>query len=113
MKLVLAVQQNTKPNPLFSVAYLAGMIALLYFLMIRPQKKQRKEMEETKNSLKIGDTVVTRSGVRGKVISMDDVSFTIESGPDKTTIEFLKDALMYIVKPVDSNNDVKIKTTNE
>lgn len=51
---------------------LALMFALMYFLMIRPQQKRRKEQIEMLNALSEGHEVVTSSGILGKVVSVDE-----------------------------------------
>lgn len=74
-----------------------GMIGLVfYFMIVKPQKKQRQEYQNTMESLKVGDTVVTRGGIRGVVVHITDDSFVIETG--NTQVEFLKQALSYIDK---------------
>lgn len=83
-----------------SIVMLVAMGALMYFLMIRPQKKKQQEEAKLKESMKIGDTVVTIGGIRGKVTNMTEDSFEIETGSDKLRIEFLRQALSYIVTPV-------------
>ena len=79
------------------------IIALLYFMMIRPQRKREKEAREMINALKLGDKVVTIGGICGKVCKIKDQFIWIESGnvgtPDeKSVIKFERDA----VKTVES-----------
>ncbi|WP_124981129.1 preprotein translocase subunit YajC [Nonlabens xiamenensis] len=68
--------------------YLA-IIAVFYFLIMRPQAKRRKEEKEFAESLKVGDRVVTTSGIHGKVqqINSDKGTVLIETGAGKITFE--------------------------
>lgn len=74
--------------------------ALMYFLLIRPQKKKQQEAQKVKESMKVGDNIVTIGGIRGRVTSITEDSFEIETGSDHMRLEFLKQALSYIVTPV-------------
>ena len=65
------------------ILYFVGMIALMYFIMHRPQKKREKEMKEMQSSIKSGDWVMTSSGFYGKVADICDQVFIIEFGMNK------------------------------
>ncbi len=69
------------------------LIPLFYFLMIRPQKKQEKEHAAMRDSLAVGDEVTTIGGIIGKVVSIKDETFVLETTKDKTKIRFLKGAI--------------------
>ena len=95
-----------------------GLIfVVIYFVMIKPQSKKRKEEEEMRQSLEIGDEVITIGGVKGRVVSIkDDESFILETGPDRTKMLFQKWAISTIVtdKPdlnakADNKKDKKSK----
>lgn len=62
------------------------IIVLMYFLMIRPQKKREKETQEMRSKLDVGDEVVTRGGVIGRVVSLRDDTLIIETGSDRSKI---------------------------
>jgi preprotein translocase subunit YajC len=68
------------------------MFAVVYFLMIRPANKQRREHQDLLTSLKKDDEVVTSGGVYGKVISLDDKIVTLEIA-DKVKIRILRDRI--------------------
>jgi preprotein translocase subunit YajC len=55
-----------------------GMIAIMYFLVFRPQARQQKEQQALLASLKKGDDVYTQSGILGKIFSVDDKLITLE-----------------------------------
>ena len=61
-------------QPVVMVLFIAGF----YFLLIRPQMKQQKELAKKQSALKSGDKVATSSGIVGKVVSLDDSIVTLE-----------------------------------
>ena len=72
---------------------IGGMIAIFYFMMIRPENKRKKEAEQTRNSLKVGDQVTTIGGIIGTVVSVKDEKFVMETSADQVRIEFAKWAI--------------------
>ena len=75
---------------------LALLFVVMYFFMIRPQKKQEKKDAEMRNSLAVGDEVTTIGGIIGKVISIKEETFVLETTREKTQIRFLKGAIRSI-----------------
>ena len=69
------------------------MIAIFYFLMIRPENKRKKQAEEMRNSLKKGDWLTTIGGVYGRVLGITDRTVVIETSEDRVRVEFLKSAI--------------------
>ena len=85
-----------------SLILIVVMFVALYFFMIRPQKKQEQRDAEMRNSLEVGDEVTTIGGIIGKVISIKDETFVLETTRDKTKIRFLKGAIRSVdVKAAD------------
>ena len=72
---------------------LAVMIAIFYFLMIRPENKRKKEAEQMRNNLSVGDRITTIGGIVGTIVSIKDDKFVIETSADQVRIEFCKWAL--------------------
>jgi len=68
------------------------LFVIIYFLMIRPTSKQRKQHLELLNALKKDDDVVTQGGIVGKVVSVDDKIVTVEIA-DKVKIKVLRDRI--------------------
>ena len=76
-----------------TILMLAIMFAIFYFMMIRPEKKRKQQAEDTRNSIKTGDEVTTIGGVVGKVVSVKDDKFVLETSADQVRIEFAKWAI--------------------
>ena len=72
---------------------IGGMIAIFYFMMIRPENKRKKEAEEMRNSLSVGDRITTIGGIVGVIVNIKEDKFVIETGADQVRIEFCKWAL--------------------
>ena len=81
-------------NPASMIIMLIAMVAIFYFLLIRPENKRKKEAEELRSSLKVGDEVTTIGGIVGKVVSIKEEKFVIETGADQVRIELAKWALL-------------------
>ena len=80
------------PGSWVSTAILiVAMIAVFYFLIIRPQKKRDKAARDMRSSIKVGDEIVTIGGICGKVTNIKDDTVTIISAESKMT--FLKTAI--------------------
>ncbi len=69
------------------------LFVVLYFFMIRPQKKQEKKDAAMRDALAVGDEVTTIGGIIGKVVSIKEETFVLETTKDKTKIRFLKGAI--------------------
>ena len=76
-----------------NILLLVAFLALIYFMMIRPQKKKEKADNEMRESLKVGDEIMTIGGVVGKIVKINEKSVIITTGADKTKIEFVKSAI--------------------
>nr|WP_249304525.1 preprotein translocase subunit YajC [Qiania dongpingensis] len=67
----------------FWVIYIVVIIGFMYFIAIRPQKKQQKKLQSLISSLEIGDSVVTTSGFYGVIIDITDDVVIVEFGSNK------------------------------
>ena len=76
-----------------SIIMIVVMIAVMYFIMIRPENKRKKEAEQMRNDIKVGDEIITIGGICGKVVHVKDDKFVIETGADQVRMEFVKWAL--------------------
>jgi len=68
------------------------IIVIFYFLLIRPQQKRQRQLQETIASLKTGDRVITTGGIIGVITTVRETSFTIRSA-DKTILEIARSAI--------------------
>lgn len=68
------------------------IIAVFYFLLIRPQQKRQRQLQETVASLKIGDRVITTGGIIGVITTIRETSFLIRSA-DKSILEIARSAI--------------------
>jgi len=66
------------------------MIAVFYFLLIKPENKRKKQAEEMRNSIKKGDRITTIGGMMGKVVQVNDNSLVFETSEDRVRIEIAK-----------------------
>ena len=69
------------------------LIAVFYFFMIRPENKRKKEAQQMRDSLKVGDNITTIGGIIGKVVSIKDETCVIATSHDNTKIRILKSAI--------------------
>jgi len=110
--------ENAEPgNPLggsMGLIIMVLMFVVLYFIMIRPQKKQEKKDAEMRQNLAVGDEVTTIGGIIGKVVSIKDETFVLETTKDKTKIRFLKGAVRSVdVKAADLAAQIMTNKENE
>ena len=69
---------------------IVAMLAILYFLMIRPENKRKKQAEEMRNSLKKGDQITTIGGIVGRIVMVNDDTIVIETSDDRVRMELTK-----------------------
>jgi len=72
---------------------LVVMFAVLYLMVIRPQKKRDKEERDMRNSIQIGDEISTIGGFIGKVVGIKDDVLTIETSSDRTKLRIYRWAI--------------------
>ena len=83
---------------MFSILILVLPFAVMYFLMIRPQKKREKETKAMRAGLGVGDEIVTIGGLCCKVVKTKEESIVVQVGPDKVKMEFMRWAVSKVVK---------------
>ena len=72
------------------ILMLVLMFAMLYFFMIRPENKRKKEAENLRNSLAVGDQITTIGGMTGTVCAVKENTIVFETGADRVRIEITK-----------------------
>ncbi len=76
----------------FSIIMLVGLVVLMYFMMIRPQRKRQKEHDALVGGIAKGDEVVLTSGMLGKVVEVDESYMVVDAG-DEAKLRFQKSAV--------------------
>jgi preprotein translocase subunit YajC len=81
---------------------MVAMIAIIYFIMIRPEQKRQKERQKMLSALKKGDKILTVGGIMGVITGVKDASYAVKSG-EGAVIEITKSAVQsLIVDPKDA-----------
>ncbi len=88
------------------ILMLVAMFAVMYFLMIRPQKKKQKEEQAMRDNIEIGDEITTIGGIVGRVVTVKEDSLIIETGADRNKMKITRWA-------VGSNNTANEKAEAE
>ncbi len=84
------------PSPFSMLLPLVGMLAIFYFLLIRPQQKRQKELQKMIGALKKGDRVVTASGLYGSIAGLRDDVVVVEIA-DGVKVEMMRNAVTGVV----------------
>lgn len=91
-------------NTLMTIIPLILLIVIMYFLMIRPQKKREKETTAMRNSVQVGDEIVTIGGICGKIVKTKDETIVIQVGADKVKMEMMRWSISKVVKEGSGHN---------
>ena len=82
-----ATASESPLSSLTSMLPLVLMFVVLYFVMIRPQMKKQKELKKFRESIKVGDKVVTIGGIHGKILELNDTTVLISSEGSKIRLD--------------------------
>lgn len=100
MNLLTEASGSASGGIIMMVVYIVILGAIMYFLAIRPQKKEQKRMNAMLSALEVGDTIVTTSGFYGVVIDITDDDCIVEFGNNKNCrIPMRKSAITEVEKP--------------
>ena len=80
---ILLTETSTQGSSFILIAYIVLIFAFIYFMMIRPQKKEQKRVSAMLSALEIGDSILTTSGFYGIVIDITDETVIVEFGNNK------------------------------
>ena len=83
---------------------IVAMIAIFYFLMIRPQSKKQKELKRQREAMQKGDRVVSAGGIHGKIKNIKDATIVIEVAPG-VDLEFDKTSVYPVVEETPKKKD--------
>ena len=76
-----------------TIIMLVMMLGIMYFMLIRPENKRKKEAEQMRSSVKKGDKITTIGGITGTVVDVKESRIVLETGADQVRIEFEKWAI--------------------
>ncbi len=85
-------------STVFSFVSIGAMLVLLYFIMIRPQRKKEKQATNMRNSIEVGDGITTIGGLVGRVASIKDDTFVLETGNERIKIRMKRWAIQEVEK---------------
>lgn len=91
----------SQSSSILNIGLLVLFIVMIYFMMIRPQRKKDKADREMRESLRVGDEVITIGGVVGKIEKITEKTIVISTGAAKNKIEFLKTAVASVSRASD------------
>ena len=103
----LAASGNGGMSVGFIVVYFVILIGVMYYVAIRPQKKEQKKHDELLKQVEIGDSILTTSGFYGTVIDITDDTVIVEFGSNKNCRIPMKKAAISEVEKAGSANTVK------
>ena len=73
-----------------TILMMVVMVGIFYFMLIRPENKRKKEAEDMRASLKVGDEITTIGGIVGKIVDIKGENIVVETGADRVRIELVK-----------------------
>ncbi len=80
-------------SPVMMIVLLVGVMVVMYFITIRPQKKKQAEDQKLRDSVQIGDEITTIGGINGRVVTVKEDSIVIETGADRTKMKLMRWAI--------------------
>ena len=80
-------------NSWTTILLMAALFGVMYFVMIRPQKKKQKEEQEMRDAIQIGDEITTIGGICGRVVTVKEDSLVIETGADRNKMKITRWAI--------------------
>ena len=97
MDLLFKVLEEETTNPGTSswgtILMMVALFGVMYFMMIRPQKKKQKEEQEMRDAIQIGDEITTIGGICGRVVTVKEDSLVIETGADRNKMKITRWAI--------------------
>ena len=76
-----------------SILFLVIIFVVFYFFLIRPENKRKKKLNDMRNSIELGDEIVTIGGIMGKVVQVTEDTITFETGEDRVRLQVTKWAI--------------------
>ena len=98
----LAGETGSWTTMAMQIGIFAAIIVVMYFILIRPQKKKEKESARMRDNLQVGDEVTTVGGIIGRVVSSKDDTIVIETSADRNKFRIKK----WAIQSCDTLHDV-------
>ncbi|MGI6721905.1 MAG: preprotein translocase subunit YajC [Anaerovoracaceae bacterium] len=95
------------------IILLIVMIAVMYLLLIRPQRKKEKETKAMRDAVRVGDEIITIGGICGKVVKTKEESLVIQVGAGKTKFEVMRWSISKVVTEGSRASSVDEKEEHE
>lgn len=80
------------------------ILVVMWFILIRPQRKQEKKLKQQRESMKVGDRIVTIGGITGRIVNLKDDEVTVTTSVANTMMTFRKDAINQVIQPISDDN---------
>ena len=110
---LLEATQTTGANGGFTMIFMIVLMIGMFWFMSRSNKKKEKEAADMRDSLQVGDEVTTIGGIIGKVVSIKEETFVLETTKEKTHIRFLKGAIRSVDVKIADLTAANIETKAE
>lgn len=104
---LLTTASETTTSTFSALLLPLAMLAILYFLMIRPQQKKAKADSQMRSAIEVGDDIVTIGGIIGTVVSIKDETMVIETGSDRSKIRINRWAVQSNITPKETPAETK------
>lgn len=83
-----------------------AMLVLFYLIIFVPENKRKKKYKAMLENLKVNDEIVTRGGIMGKVINIQDDAVIVQTGPDKAKIKLAKNGISVVFNKKEEETQV-------
>ena len=80
------------------------LIAIMYFMLIRPQKKREREVNAMRSNLHVGDEIITIGGICGKIVKTKEETIVIQVGADKLKFEMMRWSVSKVIDSVEKKD---------
>ena len=87
---LLEAATPTQGNSWTTILLMVALFGVMYFVMIRPQKKKQKEEQAMRDAIQSGDEITTIGGICGRVVTVKEDSLVIETGADRTKMKIMR-----------------------
>ena len=98
-------------NMLATLLPLVLLLVIMYFLLIRPQKKRERQVNEMRSNVRVGDEIITIGGICGKVVKTKDESLVIQVGADKVKFEIMRWSVSKVVENTKPTKKVSVSSS--